>query len=200
MTDLTKFIILTTLASGLTLSASAESWPQYRGPHSDGISSSELALSASTKAKRLWKTPTPNGFSSFSVDGGRAFTVVSRELGGKPAEVCVALDAATAKELWAVPTGVANYPGGGESGTEDNKGGDGPRSTPTVSGNHVFVYSAEMLLSCLDAATGKTLWSKDIRPQPMEVCFTWPAAGPGRRCWPSTKIREKSFGKLVTSS
>jgi outer membrane protein assembly factor BamB len=96
------------------------------------------------------------------VAGGKAFTVVERNVQGVQSEVCVALDANTGKELWATATGLAKYPGGGDSGAPDNKGGDGPRSTPAVSGGRVFVYSADMALNCLDAATGKAVWKKNI--------------------------------------
>jgi outer membrane protein assembly factor BamB len=96
------------------------------------------------------------------VGEGKVFTVMPRNVEGELAEVCVALDAATGKELWATPTGIAKYQGGGDSGTPDNKGGDGPRSTPAVSGGHVFVYSSTMVLHCLDAASGKVLWKKDV--------------------------------------
>ncbi|HWH71227.1 MAG TPA: PQQ-binding-like beta-propeller repeat protein, partial [Candidatus Sulfotelmatobacter sp.] len=90
------------------------------------------------------------------------FTIVSRDLNGALSEVCLALDAQSGKELWATPTGVAKYQGGGDSGAEGNKGGDGPRSTPAVKAGRVFVYSADMVLQCLDAATGKLVWKKDI--------------------------------------
>jgi outer membrane protein assembly factor BamB len=93
---------------------------------------------------------------------GKVFTVVARSTEGGPAEFCVALDAATGKELWATPTGTAKYQGGADSGTPDNKGGDGPRSTPAVSGRRVFVYSSTIVLQSLDVASGKLLWKKDV--------------------------------------
>ena len=47
-----------------------------------------------------------------------------------------------------------------------NSFGDGPRGTPTVEGDRVYVEGGSGDLSCLDAATGKTLWhlnlSKDL--------------------------------------
>lgn len=36
--------------------------------------------------------------------------------------------------------------------------GDGPRSTPTLDGDRLYVEGAQGDISCLDAATGKTLW------------------------------------------
>ena len=112
--------------------------------------------------KCVWRVPTPAGFSSFAIAGGQAFTLVRRDLEGAPAEVCLALDGSSGRELWAVRVGSAKYPGGGDSGTEDNKGGDGPRSTPAAAGGRVYIYSSDMVLHCLDAASGKPVWTKDI--------------------------------------
>ena len=112
--------------------------------------------------KRLWRVPTPAGFSSFAVGEGKVFTVVARNVNGVLSEVCIALDANTGQELWATATGIAKYPGGGDSGAGGNDGGDGPRSTPTVNQGRVYVYSADMALQCLDAATGKAVWKKNI--------------------------------------
>jgi len=68
----------------------------------------------------------------------------------------------TGRELWATQVGLAKYEGGGDSGTEDNKGGDGPRSTPTFDENRVYVLNADLNLSCLDAGTGKAVWTRDL--------------------------------------
>jgi outer membrane protein assembly factor BamB len=141
----------------------AEDWAEYRGNNGNGISHEHLAGQWSSEGpKRLWTTSTPAGFSSMTVAGGKVFTVVARDSGGGLAETCVALDAQNGKELWATVTGQAKYRGGGDSGAPDNSGGDGPRSTPAASGNRVYVYSAQMVLSCLDAGTGKVVWQKDV--------------------------------------
>ena len=141
----------------------AADWFQYRGPAVDGIAQERIqcALPAGGP-KCVWRAPTPAGFSSFAIAGGQAFTLVRRDLEGAPAEVCLALDGSSGRELWAVRVGSAKYPGGGDSGTEDNKGGDGPRSTPAAAGGRVYIYSSDMVLHCLDAASGKPVWTKDI--------------------------------------
>ena len=94
---------------------------------------------------------------------GQAFTLVKREVDGADQEVCLALDANTGNELWAVPLGMAKYDGGGDSGTPDNKGGDGtpppPRRTNERQSPHLFV---QMVLKCMDAATGREIWASDI--------------------------------------
>jgi len=96
------------------------------------------------------------------VEGGKAFTLVTRTLDGAASEVCLALDANSGKELWVALVGPAKYQGGGDSGAEGNSGGDGPRSTPAASGNRVYTYSPDMVLQCLDANSGKPVWAKDI--------------------------------------
>ena len=152
------------LIAGCLLSAAplpAADWPQYRGPQQDGISPEPLPVKTWPPGglPQIWKSPTPTGFSSFSVAGGGVFTIVAREVEGAKREVCVALDAATGHERWAaVPMCVAKYSGGGDSGG----GGDGPRSTPTYNDGLVYVYDSQLLLQCLNAQDGRVVWSKDI--------------------------------------
>jgi len=149
------------LLAGYVMSAS--DWAEYRGPNGDGLSPEKITSSwPASGPKRLWTVKTPNGFSSFAVAEGKAFTVVSRDVEGVRSEVCVALDANTGKEIWAATTGTAKYRSGGDTGGEDNKGGDGPRSTPAVSADRVYVYSSTLMLHCLHAATGKSIWKKGI--------------------------------------
>lgn len=139
-------------------------WPMYRGVHGDGKADGQITdLDWSSGAKLKWKVETPLGFSSFAVADGRAFTLVARDVEGQSLETCVALDAETGEELWAVSFASAEYEsGGGNAGAEGNKGGDGPRSTPTVDGNNVYVYDAYLNLSCLNAQTGEIVWQHDV--------------------------------------
>lgn len=41
--------------------------------------------------------------------------------------------------------------------------GDGPRGTPTVDGDRLFVEGGNGDVACLDAATGKTIWNVNLR-------------------------------------
>ncbi len=138
-------------------------WPAYRGPNGDGSTSADFGKAWSTAGpKQAWKTDTTNGFSSITVGGGVASTLVTRDFEGSPTEHAVGLDAATGKELWAQPLKIAKYQGGGDSGTDDNKGGDGPRSTPAFDSGKVYVYGSSLDLYCFDARTGKKVWDKDV--------------------------------------
>lgn len=157
-----SLVICGTCLAG-SLNCMGEDWTQYRGNAGDGVSHERVLASWPTEGpKRLWTAKTQAGFSSIVTGGGKLFTIIGRPEDGKLREVCVAMDAQTGQELWSTITGLAKYTGGGDTGAEGNNGGDGPRSTPALNGDKVYVYSAQMVLSCLDSATGKIVWNKDI--------------------------------------
>ena len=167
LTSITRLHSAPCIAALFLASASvshAVDWPQYRGPNLDSTSPEKLLAKKwpTNGPRQLWKTPLADGFSSFTVSGGKAFTLVQREVEGAKREVCLTLDAKTGHELWAVPFGLVKTGDGGQSGTPDNAGGDGPRSTPTVSEGRVYVLSAKLVLACLDAGSGKVVWQKDL--------------------------------------
>jgi outer membrane protein assembly factor BamB len=134
----------------LTATAGAADWPHWLGPGGNG-SSPERGLLTTWPAggpRVLWKVAGGDGYSSVAVAGGRAVTLVQR--GG--AELALALDAASGKELWAVRVGPAYK----------NSYGNGPRSTPSLDGRHVFVTSATGPVLCLEADSGKEVWRRDL--------------------------------------
>jgi outer membrane protein assembly factor BamB len=148
----------------MTTGARAEDWPMYRGTIGDGKSPESIGAINSRDLKLVWKTPTPLGFSSISVAGGRAFTVVARpDPSGANRETLVALSTRDGSELWSLTFGSGDYEqGGGNAGDRGNSGGDGPRSTPAVDGDRVYVYDSYMALTCVDAANGRLVWQQDI--------------------------------------
>ena len=169
---MTTRLILATLISATSLHAA--DWPQYRGPQGDGSTTEKIAAWPASGPKVLWKVESPNGFSSFVVGGGKAYTIEGRELEGVKQEVLVARDAATGKEAWTAAIGVANYGHeGGNSGAANNKGGDGPRSTPTLVGKSVVTMSAGLVLQSFDAATGKEQWKRNLIKDHAGVNITW---------------------------
>jgi outer membrane protein assembly factor BamB len=135
----------------------AGDWPQYRGPNHDGISSERIQTNwSNTPPKQIWKVPLDPGLSSFSVSGQKIFTQVRRAISGQDQEVTIALDANTGQELWATPLGTASYPQGGVGSD------DGPRSTPSVDGNLVYVLTSYLRMACLDINDGHIVWSRDL--------------------------------------
>ena len=166
-------LILVASASFAISSYSAD-WPYVHGPNGDGSSSEPLPKSwAAGGPNVLWKVPSSKGFSSFVVGGGRALTLELRDVDGAPQEVLVARNADTGAELWIRTLGSVKYDGGGDSGTNDNKGGDGPRSTPTLEGDRIFVTSAKLVVSCVDAKSGDVLWQHDLMKEFSGRNITW---------------------------
>lgn len=132
-------------------------WPQYHGVNHDRISAESVKLWSSSP-KTVWKVPAQYGFSSFTTGEKAVFSLV----GAEGQETCAAFDKKSGKRLWETDLSKLKYQGGGGAGTRDNKGGDGPRSTPSYDNGKVYVYDATMKLFCLDAKSGKVLWNKDI--------------------------------------
>lgn len=146
--QVTSFLLLVFVLP--TSRSVASDWPQYRGPNRDGRSS-ETGLVQSwpeTGPEVLWRTPLGSGYSGIAVVGDRAFTM----FGVSGRELAAAFDVVTGQEVWRFEMG-NNY---------RSREGDGPRATPTVDGDLVFVAGARSRLYALDAATGEERWGIDL--------------------------------------
>lgn len=145
-----RILLLLALVGALVSSCRAADWPNWLGPNKNG-SSPETGLLTAWPAKGpavLWKVPGGDGYSTVVVAKGRAITQVQHD----GSEFVVALDAATGKRLW--ETKIApEY---------KNQFGDGPRATPTIEGDSVYVYSPSGLLACLGADKGGITWSVNL--------------------------------------
>jgi outer membrane protein assembly factor BamB len=132
----------------------AADWPQFRGPDRTGHSRDTGLLKSWPAAgpKLAWKIAgIGEGHSAPSVAGGRIYGMglVGDE------ETVWALDERTGQPVW--HTGIAA--GGQLQGTQ---GGNGPRATPTVSGDRVYTLGVSGDLVCLNAADGKPRWKKNL--------------------------------------
>jgi outer membrane protein assembly factor BamB len=161
----------------LTPLLTSADWPHYHGPTFNNQSAEKIArFWPEAGPREVWRAELNTGFSSLAVAGGRAYTLVQRDVETVDHEGVVAVDADTGRELWFTPLCVATYRGGGDSGAANNKGGDGPRSTPSVLGDRVYVYSSKMKLFCLDASTGSEIWSADVLKDYNGKNITWESA------------------------
>jgi outer membrane protein assembly factor BamB len=153
----------TALAIGMACASEATEWSQFRGPNHDGTSTEKILTAwPAGGLRQIWKHPLTDGFCGISLGGGKAFTLVTREVDGASQEVCLALDANSGNELWTAPLGVAQYDPGGDHGLPANNGGDGPRSTPAYDDGRVYTYSSRMVLKCMDAASGRQIWACNV--------------------------------------
>jgi hypothetical protein len=135
------------------LAVRGDDWPQWRGPHRDGH-----ALGArlpkkwpARPPKPLWKQAVGEGQSSPVVAKGRLF-VMGRQ-GGK--EVCWCLDARSGKMLWKHDYECPYKPA-------DASAGQGPKSTPTVDGDRVYMLGVAGMLHCFAFKDGAVLWKHDL--------------------------------------
>src|ERR1051325_1783367 len=93
--------LVVSAAATLGFSLHAADWPQYGGPNFNRTTPETVQKAwPSGGPKVIWRTPITGGFSSFTVSGGKAFTMMLRDVKGAQQEALVAYDASTGKELW----------------------------------------------------------------------------------------------------
>src|SRR5438128_206197 len=127
-------------------SVSRAEWNSFRGPNHDGTSDEKIAWHS---AKPLWKVPVGPGFGSMACGAGKVF--LTAEGGGQ--EALLALDEKTGAHKWDFVIGRSIY---------ESQGGDGPRTTPSVDGDLVYALGTFLNLVCVNADTGKPVWSHEI--------------------------------------
>lgn len=142
---------LTALAA--TASAPAQ-WTQWGGPHQDWIAPAAALADSWPESgpPRLWKRDLGEGYSAILADQGKLYTLY--RAGGQ--EIAVCLKADTGETLWGHKDAVGPKPGHIE------QFGSGPRATPVLANGRLFTAGVAGRLTCLDAQTGKSLWSKDL--------------------------------------
>lgn len=144
-------------------------WPRFMGPTGDGVWSDKGLVDEFPDGgpKVEWRIPVGPGYSGPAVANGRLFLTDRtqddgqgrsvensiRKVGQIPGgERVVCVDAATGKEIWShqydCPYEIA-YP-------------TGPRSTPTVDGDHVYTLGAMGRLICFKTDDGSVVWEKDL--------------------------------------
>lgn len=125
-------------------------WPQWQGPDRTGVSK-ETGLLAQWPANGpsvIWTSQNlGNGYGSMAVVGERIF--LQGMTGGQ--STVFALNRADGKGVWSKALGRA----------EDNDKGPGPRGTPTVDGDRLYVLTENGDLACLKT-DGTAVWQRNI--------------------------------------
>ncbi len=145
------FVPLRFIATALALicwTARAADWPRWRGPDNNGHVPKDALLPARLPAELppLWRVKIGEGAASPVVARGKVFHLDKQS----QKETVNAVEAATGKKLWSVPL---------DDSFEDTQS-IGPRCTPTVEGERVYVQSRQGEFQCLDAADGRVVWRK----------------------------------------
>ncbi len=135
-----------------TQGALAGDWPQILGPNRNGLANDEL-LADSWPAKgprTIWQRDVGQGFSGLAVRKDTAVLLhrVGNDLVGE------GLDPATGKARWKV-----SFPTRYRSTISPDSG---PRCVPLVSGDRVFLLGPAGELQCVELATGKKLWYRNL--------------------------------------
>ncbi|MEO1085222.1 MAG: PQQ-binding-like beta-propeller repeat protein [Acidobacteriota bacterium] len=136
----------------------AADWPEWRGAGRDGVwSETELLESfPETGLEPVWRTPVHGGYAGPAVADGRVFVVDFERTGRTTGtESAVALDESSGEVLWRRGW-AADYTG------LEPRYAIGPRATPTVDGERVFVLGAMGQLAALGVADGSVQWRKDF--------------------------------------
>jgi len=150
-----RWTLLFALGLGAAVStapaATDTAWPQWRGPNRNGLSSDTGLLKQWPPAgpPQAWSANGLGaGYGSVSMSADRIFVQGAR---GRKSVINV-LDRATGKAIWSKALGA--------EGSDDR--GSGPRGTPTLDGDRVYVLTEEGDLWCLVAASGAELWTRNI--------------------------------------
>lgn len=132
-------------------SVSVASWPQWRGPDRNGIST-ETGLNTDWNAKPpklLWIVEgTGGGYASVSVGGNQIFTTGNFPTG----QSVVALNRDNGSALWTRAI----------TDKSPRHGYEGSRCTPSIDGEHVYAISSDGKIVCLSRIDGAVVWSRDF--------------------------------------
>ena len=141
---------------GLGTTSSAADWPEWRGTGRQGVWTENGIIERfpATGLKLKWRVPARAGYSGPAVADGRVFLLDhQRTTGTAASERALCLDERTGRTLWARQW-AADYRG--------LEYANGPRATPTVDGDRVYVLGAMGSLRCLRSSDGSELWAKEF--------------------------------------
>ena len=134
--------------------ALSQEWTQWRGAQRDGKAAPELLPSVlPSELERRWHIEVGRGHSSPVVAGDRIF-LLTREANE---EVVRAIDLTTGTTIWR-----RSYAAPYEVNVSATSHGDGPKSTPTLSGGKLYAFGIDGILSCFDAETGHLVWRREF--------------------------------------
>ena len=128
-------------------------WTQWGGPHRN-FQTEATGLKdtwPATGPRVIWKRALGEGYSSTAVEDGVVYTMY----GKSRQEIVIAAGAASGQTLWEVANPMTFQSDAPEQG-------NGPYSTPLISGDRLFTTGVAGLLQCLEKKTGKLVWTQQL--------------------------------------
>ena len=135
----------------------AEDWPEWRGRGRTGVwkETGIVEKFPSVKLEPIWRVPIHAGYSGPAVAGGRVFvTDFQPGQGARGIERAICLDERTGRLLW-VHAWEADYAG--------MQHPVGPRATPTVDRDRVYILGAAGDLRVLNTENGELVWRRSYQ-------------------------------------
>jgi outer membrane protein assembly factor BamB len=145
--------------------ASADDWPQWRGPSRDGVwhESGIVETFDGPTLKIDWKADIGSGYSGPTVADGRVY-VTDRVTEPKQIERVHCFDSRTGKKIWSY-TYDCPYRGVGYEA--------GPRASVHLDEGRAYSLGTMGDLFCFDAPKGTVLWKKDLKSDYKIEMPTW---------------------------
>ena len=151
--------------------ARADDWPEMQGKgrtnawNETGI----LRQFPATGIKIDWRTPIGGGYSGPAVANGRVFVSDYQKAATGGTERVLCLDEKTGKVLWTFDNPTVAYAKFAYN--------SGPRATPTVDRDRVYVLGGAGDLYCLNVADGAPRWKVNLPARYLTKIPTWGYAG-----------------------
>lgn len=157
------FFAMAGLLALATSGVFAQDWSQWRGANRDGKVSGFVAPATWPAVLNLkWKAAIGLGDASPVMTNGKVYSFGRQ--GENEAINC--FDALTGKELWKY-----SYPALAITGPASSLH-SGPRSTPVIGEGKIVTLGVGGIITCLDAASGKLLWSNEEFTKELPSFFT----------------------------
>jgi len=150
-----RVLAVVVIAASTTAAPGSEpSWTRWGGPTQNFKAPAEgiATVWPADGPRRLWTRELGDGFSGVLAEDGRLYTMYR----SADQEVVIALDAQTGKTIWE-----RRYDHDPHDGYIADRG-DGPRSTPLLSGDRIYTIGVAGRMHCLAKGDGEILWSREL--------------------------------------